>query len=173
MHPSSSGSNTDWPRELGEHCFWNFFRRDYFSWLHDTQIDKFSKAKDHFRMYRCQPDGYYNVYAANYLSGIESDSIRNTVARFRTSCHPLEVETGRWKHPKPPRSDRQCKCCHLNLVEDEFHFIFYCPLYYKVRGEHYPVLFENRPRDLASFFLDNPVEAGIYVHKCLQLRELH
>ena len=66
-------------------------------------------------------------YISNYTKPIE----RSLVGQIRFGILPLEIETGRYKSVPP--GDRLCKCCSLELVEDEIHFLFICPLYSNVR----------------------------------------
>ena len=51
---------------------------------------------------------------------------------IRVSAHRLAVEAGRWHQPnKIPYNERKCQLC--NTLEDEFHFLLECPLYYDLR----------------------------------------
>ena len=51
------------------------------------------------------------------------------ITKLRISCHPLQIETGRYTIPSPvPSSERLCWCCE-GKVEDELHFVFQCQLY--------------------------------------------
>ena len=36
-----------------------------------------------------------------------------------------------------PRNERFCKICNLNVIEDEFHFLFSCPPYQLERSDYY------------------------------------
>ena len=48
------------------------------------------------------------------------------------SAHRLEVEAGIWHKPNTiPYNERKCQLC--NTLEDEFHFLLECPLYYDLR----------------------------------------
>ena len=53
------------------------------------------------------------------------------ITRFRTSSHKLNVEIGR--HHNVSRRNRICTKCNLRDIEDEYHFIFICPLYNDLR----------------------------------------
>ena len=46
--------------------------------------------------------------------------------------HALLIEVGR--HRGLQVEQRLCKMCHLNLVEDEFHFLMICPAYDNLRA---------------------------------------
>ena len=48
------------------------------------------------------------------------------------SVHILAVEAGIWHKPnKIPYNERKCQLC--NTLEDGFHFLLECPLYYDLR----------------------------------------
>ena len=56
------------------------------------------------------------------LTHVSNDSDRSNLIRFRTSCHKLLIEYGRYTTPKTPIGGRICKQCVMNAVEDESHF---------------------------------------------------
>ena len=57
------------------------------------------------------------------------------LAQLRTSAHNLAIETGRYARPAVPSSERKCKMCDLDEVEDEVHFINRCTTYEEDRRE--------------------------------------
>ena len=57
------------------------------------------------------------------------------LAKFRTSSHNLEIETGRYCRPKLPPEQRLCKICPLNQPETENHFLLHCPAYRNERQD--------------------------------------
>ncbi len=57
------------------------------------------------------------------------------MAKFRLSSHTLRIEAGRHERPKLPAENRLCTLCNINLVEDEFHFVFICDLYTNERND--------------------------------------
>jgi hypothetical protein len=57
--------------------------------------------------------------------------LRNELLRFRLGAHGLRATTGAWNGIE--RRDRLCRCCNMGIVEDEFHFIYECPLYHDIR----------------------------------------
>ena len=64
--------------------------------------------------------------------------------RFRTGAHHLWVETGRWLKPRLPRSLRVCqKCTWGSTVEDEYHVLFECPAYHRIRLKYETALFSK------------------------------
>ena len=64
---------------------------------------------------------------------IKDRQIRSDVCRLRISAHDLMVEKGRYHCPKIEFEKRYCRFCH-SKVENEFHFIFECELYYNRRN---------------------------------------
>ena len=54
------------------------------------------------------------------------------MTKLRIASHRLELETGRWsRHNAISFEERKCKIC--NQLEDEFHFLFECPIYSNLR----------------------------------------
>ena len=80
---------------------------------------------------------------ADYLQVLENRKFRNVVAKLRLTSHTLFVETGR--HRQIPRQDRKCIYCHIEDVQDEYHFILICPFYHNIRNTHIPRYFRTRP----------------------------
>ena len=75
--------------------------------------------------------------------------------QFRVGQHDLPIATGRWRGI--PRYERFCDMCHMRLVGDEQHFVFYCPAMQSVRDQ-YPDLFQSQTRSLRQFVwqMDTP-----------------
>jgi hypothetical protein len=75
-----------------------------------------------------------------YLN-IKKFQCRQILCKFRISAHNLLIETGRYEkersesgqYIKLDRSRWVCQLCNSGSVEDEFHFLFKCPLYNKER----------------------------------------
>ena len=60
------------------------------------------------------------------MTDIKNTNVRKNVTKFRLSNHKLMIEVGR--HQKIDAEQRFCPFCP-NTVEDEFHFLLYCPTY--------------------------------------------
>ena len=62
-------------------------------------------------------------------SSVSSD--RRLLSSFRSGCHGLRVDTGRWeKNVHLDRKDRLCLVCSsAQQVEDKHQFLFDCPAY--------------------------------------------
>ena len=72
-----------------------------------------------------------------------TSSERSLTAQFRMGILPLEVETRRFHGVK--LENRVCKLCTTGLIEDEFHFLFVCPLYDDIRGDLFTSVLDKRP----------------------------
>ena len=81
----------------------------------------------------------------DYISKPLSFVQRRVIAKVRTGCLPLRLETARYERPRIPAEERYCHACHAReysnkepvneheFVETEFHFIFLCKLYENLR----------------------------------------
>ena len=71
---------------------------------------------------------------ASNATRLADSNMRRTLVRFRLGAHGLQVVTAvRSKAGHVKRADRLCRCCSMQVVEDEFHVVFECPLYNEVR----------------------------------------
>ena len=65
--------------------------------------------------------------------------VRNNLKRHNGSLvagiMPLEIETDRYVNT--PREKRFCTICNIDLVEDEYHFLFTCIAYQRERSLFY------------------------------------
>ncbi len=102
---------------------------------------------------------------------------KSLLSQLRYGVLPLRIETGRFVNE--PRENRLCCLCNMNCVEDQFHFMFDCPLYNNYRNDLYvsartlitgwdnlsncdklSTLFNEMPRKLGKF-----VKKLIYIAK--------
>ena len=114
---------------------------------------------------------YVDLQCANEKSCIYNnfvnDHYRYIITRWRLSNHKLKIETDRY-NTSNDRESRTCDTC--NIMEDEEHVIFKCPLYATVRNA-YPELI--RCGDVKLFL--NPVYENIrdtaaFIHAIEDLR---
>ena len=92
-------------------------------WKEDLWNDKRISGGNKLRTYR----SFKVVFAwEHYLSAVTNRSHLTALARFRTSCHSLEIETGRYHKPPIPCEQRVCRICKSGEVEDEHHFVLDC-----------------------------------------------
>lgn len=61
----------------------------------------------------------------SYLSSL-SYPLKQVLASFRCSLHKLRIEEGRFEGIDCV--DRLCQLCNLRQIENELHFLFYCPM---------------------------------------------
>ena len=66
-----------------------------------------------------------------YVCAPLSKRQRSLCAQLRSGILPLHLETGRYRGVI--EEERICTYCDLNDIENEFHFMFYCPLYHELR----------------------------------------
>ena len=57
---------------------------------------------------------------------------RKILTTIRAGASKLRIETGRWR--REPRERRTCQICVQNSIEDEAHFMLYCPMYHMERN---------------------------------------
>lgn len=94
----------------------------------------------------------------NYLLQINNFKNRQSITKFRTSDHCLQIETGRYKNI--PRPQRLCSNC--NVLEDEYHFFLFCKSNEQTRNDLFLVikndfpLFENMSPLTKMRYLLNP-----------------
>ena len=112
-----------------------------------------------------------------YLSEIKNVSVRTQVTKFRLSNHRLNIEVGRYNKNKN-QNDRNCIFCP-HKIEDEFHFLFECPVY----GHQRIILIEPFTRTIPGFtylpknvklqYLLQDIDPRIstYIANCFQIRE--
>lgn len=74
---------------------------------------------------------------ANYLSTIQSPSVRKVFTVYRLSEYSLVIETGRHRQSWLPEKDRLCSQCDRGQVETELHFLTSCPKYQISRQKYF------------------------------------
>ena len=75
-----------------------------------------------------------------YLSNIIDKRLRIMLVKFRCGLLRLKYNEGRWLGID--KEQRLCTFCNLG-VEDEYHFLFICPLYSNLRSKYLPVMYHN------------------------------
>ena len=81
----------------------------------------------------------------HYFDCVANEKHRIQLTRFRCSSHSLEIETARYNRNHIDRADRICKCCNMNMTEDEHHFLLICPAFSEIRRQHFPPYFCRWP----------------------------
>ena len=101
---------------------------------------------------------------------------RSVLCQLRIGILPIEIEVGRWKFLDPDQ--RLCKCCEMQAIEDESHFIFECPMFNterntfvdKLRCEHFYQL-DNVNRWKIVMSNENVVETAKFVWSIFEKRK--
>ena len=110
---------------------------------------------------------------AGYLSQVKYFPYGKLISRFRSGCHGLLVDTGRFgrEEEQLSRDQRLCPVCHAYCVENEQHFLFDCPAYAHIREKH-PLLFSHPAASVATFFAtEKPGLLGRHLNKCMSHRQ--
>lgn len=87
------------------------------------KLDKLSKLTDNSKLYLYNKIKH-DIVLEEYLIKEKNFKNRQLIAKFRTSDHCLQIETGRYINI--PRQQRLCTTC--NILEDEYHFFLNCHL---------------------------------------------
>lgn len=120
-----------------------------------------------------------NFAFENYLSVIDNTSHRAALTQLRLSSHPLNIEVLRGTVINP--SERTCKICNLNQIEDEFHLVIECPEYNSLRDEvisklsDFPQVMNLSNTNKAIWLLTNEEKTickamSKFIHDCYGLR---
>ena len=78
-----------------------------------------------------------------YLDVVKDRSHQQALTKLRISAHKLELENGRYS--KKSMTDRLCKTCSQNKVEDESHFICDCSCYQSERYKLFDCIKQETP----------------------------
>ena len=115
------------------------------------------------------------IYPETYLFQIKDYKYRKCLAKIRCSNHKLSIEAGRYEGIDS--QERLCRLCQrINIfdVEDECHFLLFCPLYNELRATYIPTV-EASPE---SFILlmsntEPTIQKNVahFIYNALQLRE--
>ena len=92
--------------------------------LKDGKLSTYLFLKTNFRL-----EKYLNLLRPEY---------RKPICRLRVSAHRLPMEMGRYNNT--PGTERICKHCMRNAIEDEEHFIIRCNKFTKDREELFELI---------------------------------
>ena len=110
------------------------------------------------------------TFLENYLLQITNIKTRKEFTKLRISSHRLQIEMGRYSRPKTPLENRTCKLCNSSDVEDEKHFLLFCPFYQNERALLYNELkaftiFDQLSREDKFLFIINYNKGDVEVLK--------
>ena len=101
---------------------------------------------------------------------------RTQISKLRLSSHPLRIETGRYGNNRVERSQRHCQICDMNVVEDEFHFLFICRRYTHLRKTYIKRTYYTRPNMQKCVYLlqsgsrKTLIDLAKYIKYALEIR---
>jgi Reverse transcriptase (RNA-dependent DNA polymerase) len=80
-----------------------------------------------------------------YLRRCQPFHLISKLARFRLGSHYLHVQTGAWQviGDQIPLHMRFCTRCHHEVLDDELHAIFQCPVYASLRHKYTDIFSES------------------------------
>lgn len=100
-----------------------------------------------------------------YVCAPLSKRQRSLCAQLGSGIFPLHLKTGRYRGVT--EEERICIYCDLNNIENEFHFVFYCPLYHELRQRLF-----NRCKNIDLMWLSDAERLQwIFVHKIFALAD--
>ena len=83
------------------------YYQSWYSYLNSSQrLASYSRFKHSFSL---EP----------YLNNITNRKFKIALSKFRLSSHRLEIERSRYRNI--PKTDRLCRFCSMNTVENEYH----------------------------------------------------
>ena len=88
-----------------------------------------------------------------YLDTIYERKFKIALTRFRLSSHRLEIERGRYFDID--RTERKCKNCTQNTIENEYHFLLVCPLYQDLRRKFLKAYYCSWPTPVCRKSIDS------------------
>ena len=84
----------------------------------------------------------YDYQLEDYLRTIRNPAHRISMTKLRLGLHSLRIQT--WKYENRgapiPVEGRICLVCNRGYIEDERHFLMYCPRYDNIRNELHSLL---------------------------------
>ncbi len=101
--------------------------------LHDQQMATWESDINNKTKLRTYIKFKHEYGVESYIEKFLSKRQRSILAQFRCGILPLKIETGRYINLKIQK--RICELCDMNEIEDEFHFLIQCPLYFQLRKE--------------------------------------
>ena len=107
---------------------------------------------------------FKNVFCFEKYLYVLNDNVKDRVSftRFRTSTRKLQIEVhvGRYTVPKTPITERICRNCSSNSIEDEQHFLLFCQKY----EAHFIWLLSNEDPNICK-------NIAKYIHLCSTVRD--
>ena len=116
---------------------------------------------------------YYNdmnfMNKSCIYTSLFNDYYRHIITRWRLSNHNLAIETGRYKRPVIERENRICASC--NVIEDEYHAVFRCPLYGIERRKYRHLMSCSSISEFLNPVYENVKNTAQFLHEIEELRK--
>ena len=140
----------------------------YYSQLSENNIEQDKRDRElRIRNSDTSMCVYYNQFNFSEKSCIYSsflnDHYRYIISRWGLSNHDLRIETGRRTRPYTEQNDQVCPQC--NILEDEFHGVFVCPLYNCIRRKYQHLLTSNSIATFLNPSYENMRDTGKFLHE--------
>ena len=99
----------------------------------------------HASLTDCEKLSLYCSYKTDFVfeNYLHFDCNFAILTKLRSGTLKLYVETGRYDNT--PRLNRVCKCCFMNCIEDEYHFVLICPTFRSLRCHFLPKYYCSWP----------------------------
>ncbi len=109
---------------------------------------------------------------------LQAVHVHLTQATQQPQCSEVKIEECRMQlcpmSAEPPREQCVCRHCSMQAVEDEQHFLFDCPFYSIIRGQHFSLFGPSyQQRVIRLFFEQKTHQLGFFahhIHLCFQAR---
>ena len=84
----------------------------------------------------------FDYQLEDYLKNIRNPAHRISMTKLRLGVHSLRIQTGKYENRGAPIpvDGRTCLVCNRGYIEDERHFLMYCPGYDNIRNELHSLL---------------------------------
>lgn len=141
------------------------YKQEWYGLMHDqSKLSLYCTYKS-----MLEPEKYLLYLTHKYIRAL---------ARFRSSCHKLEIEVGRYNGVL--LENRICKLCEKEghiFIEDEYHFLLICPSLYNEREMYIPsyyrtdVNFEKFMNIMSTDIKELIQCVALYIMKAMTKRE--
>ena len=117
---TSSDSVGKYAKQRLKSCFELFWKDE----ISANKLDKDGVNHNKLRLYSTLKSSFCRE---PYIDNVLSRNQRAWISRLRSSSSRLGIETGR--HKNIPISSRVCKYCSTGEIDNEMHFLMYCPTF--------------------------------------------
>ena len=118
----------------------------------------------------------YKYVKMNLVYSVTSKSLRHELTKLRLSSHTLRIQTGRYGRNRIERNERLCIYCENRQIDDEYHFIYECPIFNNIRDMYIKPYYHIRPNAyklcqlLSTQNNTDIIKLGKYTKESFQIR---